>query len=82
MLSEDSDCEVPELQDSDGHVEAEKKEGFLVFVSDAGLGPDAVMVEFVDASATGATVGHSGPFWGVADLADFIEAVGEVEKLL
>jgi hypothetical protein len=40
----DSDGGVPKLYDTDGHVEAEKVEGALVAVADAGLGPHAVMV--------------------------------------
>ena len=40
----DSDGGVPKLDDADGHIKAEKVEGALVAVADAGLGPHAVMV--------------------------------------
>jgi hypothetical protein len=50
-----SECRVPELNDSDGHVEAEEVEGALIAVTDAGLSPHAVVVQLVDAlSATAA----------------------------
>jgi hypothetical protein len=46
-LCNNSEGEIPELHDSNGHIEAEEVEAFLVAVSDTGLRPYAVMVHFV-----------------------------------
>lgn len=55
-LGQNSVGEVPELHDSQAHVEAEEVEGLLVPEADAGLSPHAVVVHFVLAGATGAAV--------------------------
>ena len=51
--------EVPKLQHSDRHVEAEQVEALLVANSDTSLRPYAVMIEFVDADPTRAAMRNS-----------------------
>lgn len=57
------------MENSDGHVESEEVEGFLVGIADAGLSPNAMMVQLVDAFSTGAAVRHSWHLHEIAVLA-------------
>jgi hypothetical protein len=51
-LSHHPHREIPELQHSDGHIETEQIETFLIGDANAGLRPYAVMIQFIHALST------------------------------
>jgi hypothetical protein len=66
---------VPELKDTDGHVEREKVERLLIAVTDAGLRPNAVVIQFVYTFSAATAVGHPWYFVVVTFLTIFLVEV-------
>ena len=53
---------IPELEDSDGHVEAKEIETLNISKSDAGLCPNAMMIHFILAGAASTAMMYSWKF--------------------